>query len=169
MSETMPSGEQDDRFSSPGGAPIVWSAVEQCLTDADVFWLTTVRRDGRPHVTPLVGTWLDKGFYFCTGDDEQKAVNLRDNPNCAVTTGSKSLQGLDVVVEGRARVVRDTDTLERVAGRYRAKYLEPFQFSAGDGAPIGAEGNRAPLYRVEPTRVLAFGKGESFSQTRWRF
>jgi len=29
------------------------------LEKAEVFWLSTVRPDGRPHVTPMVSVWLD--------------------------------------------------------------------------------------------------------------
>jgi len=36
-----------------------------------------------------------------------------------------------------------------------------------DGAFYG-EGGRAEVYEVNPT-AFGFGKGETFSQTRWRF
>jgi general stress protein 26 len=66
-----------------------------------LFWITTVRVDGRSHVTPLVAVWLDEAIYFATGADEQKAVNLRNNQNVILTTGCNDWeQGLDVVVEG---------------------------------------------------------------------
>jgi hypothetical protein len=41
-----------------------------------------------------------------------------------------------------------------------------------DGAfhdPSTETGGTAHVYAVAPTKVLAFGKGEPFSQTRYRF
>jgi hypothetical protein len=32
-----------------------------------MFWLSTVRPGGRPHVTPAAGVWLAGALYFCTG------------------------------------------------------------------------------------------------------
>ena len=72
--------------------------------DAQLFWVTTVRPDGRPHSTPLVAVWLDDALHFCTGPTEQKAHNLVANPHVLLTTGDNGWKGgLDVVVEGPAR------------------------------------------------------------------
>jgi len=48
------------------GCPVRW------LEDAELFWITTVRVDGRPHVTPLVAVWLDDAIHFATGAGEQQ-------------------------------------------------------------------------------------------------
>lgn len=69
-----------------------------------MFWLSTVRHDGRPHVTPLAAIWLDGALHFCAGSQEQKAKNLESNQRCILTTGTSQLRsGLDVVVEGTAK------------------------------------------------------------------
>ena len=34
---------------------------------------------------------------------------------------------------------------------------------------INAEGGEALVFEVRPTLAFGFGKGEQFSQTRWRF
>ncbi|MGE0541728.1 MAG: hypothetical protein AB7R89_16250 [Dehalococcoidia bacterium] len=65
--------------------------------------------------------------------------------------------------------VHDAATLRRVAERFSSKYDPAFQFTAGDGVLRGDEGNIALLYEVAPMTAFGFGKGESFSQTRWRF
>jgi len=36
-----------------------WAAARSQFADASRYWLTTVEADGRPHVTPLFGVWLD--------------------------------------------------------------------------------------------------------------
>jgi hypothetical protein len=81
-----------------------------------------VRPDGRPHVTPLLAAWHDDAMYFCTGPEERRAKNLRQNPQCILTTGQNGLDGLDVVVEGGAVEVGDAAELEQVANAYESKY-----------------------------------------------
>src|ERR1700680_533128 len=102
MADTGPSGELDARFSSAGASPTPWQQARALLSKAQVFWISTVRPDGRPHVTPLLAIWRDDALYFCTGPDERKAKNLQQNPHCILTTGQNGLDGIDVVVEGQA-------------------------------------------------------------------
>ena len=54
-------------FSSPDAVPTEWPQARGRVEDAEVYWLSTVRPDGRPHVTTLLGVWLDGALYFCTG------------------------------------------------------------------------------------------------------
>jgi predicted pyridoxine 5'-phosphate oxidase superfamily flavin-nucleotide-binding protein len=48
---TTPKTELDERFSGPGAQPISWSATREAIERAELFWISTVRADGRPHVT----------------------------------------------------------------------------------------------------------------------
>jgi nitroimidazol reductase NimA-like FMN-containing flavoprotein (pyridoxamine 5'-phosphate oxidase superfamily) len=98
-----PETKLDARFSDPNAVATHWDDTRRALETAELFWITTVRPDGRPHVTPLVAAWLDDALYFCTGPDEQKALNLTRNQHLVLTTGRNDWdQGLDVVVEGTA-------------------------------------------------------------------
>ena len=65
--------ELQPQFSSPGCNPDTVDVSGRRLEQAQMFWLTTVRPDGRPHVTPLVAVWLDDALYFSTGESERKA------------------------------------------------------------------------------------------------
>jgi general stress protein 26 len=178
MSVAEPTAELDGRFSSAGATARPWSEVVDALEQAEMFWLSTVRRDGRPHVTPLPAMWLDGSLHFCTGPGEQKAKNIETNPQCVLTTGTaRYLSGLDVVVEGTAVRVTDESLLRRLAAMWESKLNWPFEVAdggfrertpdtAGDG--LDARGS-AYVFAVAPWKVLAFGKGEPFSQTRYRF
>ena len=42
-------------FSSDDAISTEWGEGRRKLQDAEVYWLSTVRPDGRPHVTPLLG------------------------------------------------------------------------------------------------------------------
>ncbi len=167
MTTSEPAAELDSRFSSPTATPTTWEAARENLARAEIYWLTTVRSDGRPHVTPLVAVWQDGALYFCTGPTEQKANNLAHNAQCILTTGCNAFsEGLDLVVEGEAKQVRDEPLLHRLAAQWKTKYDWPFDVR--DGAFYG-DGGRADVYEVKPAKVLGFGKGDPFSQTRWHF
>ena len=162
-----PTPELDTRFSNPGVAATPWAATISVLESAELYWLTTVRSDGRPHVTPLVGVVQDGAVHFCTGIEEQKARNLERNRHVAVTTGTNSwAAGLDVVVEGSAVRVADDESLQRLADSYEAKYGSVWHWDVGDGMLKG-EGHEAAAFRVEPAKVLAFAK-DPHAQTRYR-
>ena len=177
MTVTSPTAELDDRFSSPGATPRPWPEVVEAIERAEIFWLSTVRQDGRPHVAPLPAMWLDGELHFCTGAEEQKARNLEGNPQVVLTTGGdRFLSGLDIVVEGRAEQVTDEDKLRRLADMWKAKLDWPFEVVDGafrdpGGPEVGDTGAVATalVFGVSPSKVLAFGKGEPFSQTRYRF
>src|SRR5262245_2324027 len=124
----------DTRFSDPSAQPTPWAETAAALQHAELYWLTTVRADGRPHVTPLIGLAVDNTVFFCTGLREQKARNLEHNASVALTTGTNTwAAGLDVVVEGTAVRVTDTEELRRIAGAYEAKYGSAWHFDVGDG------------------------------------
>ena len=138
------------------------------LEAAQISWISTVRADGRPHVTPLVAVWLDGALHFTTGPAEQKAVNLRTNPNVVLTTGCNTWdRGLDVVVEGEARRVIDRATLQRLAAAWGTKWDGSWRFDVTDDGFHHEAGGPALVFAVEPAKVLAFGKG-TFSHTRHR-
>ncbi|TDC91381.1 pyridoxamine 5'-phosphate oxidase family protein [Actinomadura sp. 7K507] len=157
----------DERFSDPDARPVPWATAAEVLESAQLFWITTVRSDGRPHVTPLVGVWLGEELHFTTGREEQKALNLSGNPRVAMITGCNRWdEGLDVVVEGVAeRVTAHTD-LERLAIAWAAKWDGQWQFQAIDGGFTHADGGEALVFAVRASKILAFGKG-TFCQTRY--
>jgi nitroimidazol reductase NimA-like FMN-containing flavoprotein (pyridoxamine 5'-phosphate oxidase superfamily) len=169
-------GEQEPvtelgQFSSPNASATDWERGRRELQDAELYWLSTVRPDGRPHVTPLIGVWRDGALYFCTGPDERKARNLEQNPRCVLTTGRNDLDGLDLVVEGRATTVSDEVERARVADTFESKYGSHFEAPDGTWAGLGdaiREGH-VLLYRVAASKAFGFGKGGVYSQTRWRF
>jgi general stress protein 26 len=160
----------DARFSSPDAKPIPWPEAEGALAAAEIYWLSTVRADGRPHVTPLIGVWHGAALCFSTGAGEQKARNLEHNRNCALTTGSNAIDaGLDLVVEGEAVRVTEDRALHRLADLFEDKYGADWRYEVGDGVfhHSGAEGP-VLVFEVAPATVFGFAKGE-YGQTRWRF
>jgi general stress protein 26 len=163
-----PATTLDERFSDAGAAPTSWDEAQRTLEAAELYWITTVRADGRPHMSPLVAVWLDGALYFSTGAAEQKAVNLRANPHVILTTGCNQWdRGLDVVFEGEAIQATDDMTLRRLADAWRTKWDGRWQFEVRDGC-FHHEAGAALVFSVAPIKVLAFSKG-TFTHTRHRF
>ena len=166
--------------------PTPWAEARARLQKAEkyrTYWLTTIRPDGRPHVMPVIGVWMDATFYFISGPETQKGRNLERNPACVMTVGSRGLPAFDLVVEGRAVRVSDTAMLERVAATYTADLHWPLEVR--EGAVFGPNAPTAgpPPYAVfalTPTTIFGlpglFGMGAPgkrrkppVSPTRWRF
>ena len=175
MTETTtahdPQGEIDPRFSQPEASPTPWAEGRQVLTNAMTYWFSTVRADGRPHVTPISAVWVDEAVHMTTGDGEQKRLNMATNPNVVLTTGNNGFSGLDVVLEAEAVEVTDSARLSAVADAFIDKYGEIFRFDVGgDHLRLPEEPDTiVRCYRLEPRKAFGFAKGEPFSQTRWRF
>jgi nitroimidazol reductase NimA-like FMN-containing flavoprotein (pyridoxamine 5'-phosphate oxidase superfamily) len=173
----MTTGQIDPRYGDASATAPPWDAIERILTNAQLYWIITVRADGRPHAVPLVGVWKDGAFAFCTGTEEQKHRNLESNPRVAVSTGSMGANGWkngkDVVVEGTAERVTDDETLQALADAWFAKYGDDWHFEVRDQEFVelsnsgGGTAGGARVYRVAPSKALAFG--DEHGQTAYRF
>jgi nitroimidazol reductase NimA-like FMN-containing flavoprotein (pyridoxamine 5'-phosphate oxidase superfamily) len=161
----------DPRYSDPKATATSWDETSRALEAAELFWVTTVRADGRPHVTPVVAVWTGEAVCFSVGPEEQKSVNLRANPNVVLTTGRNSWDsGLDVVVEGQAVQVTDDDVLKGIAevftrrwdGRWQWKVRDGYFWHPGGGGPVH-------VFAVHPARAFAHAKGDPFGATTHRF
>jgi nitroimidazol reductase NimA-like FMN-containing flavoprotein (pyridoxamine 5'-phosphate oxidase superfamily) len=174
---SMTAGKIDPRYGNPSASAPPWEDIERLLMNAQLYWIITVRADGRPHAVPLVGVWHDGAFAFCTGSAEQKQRNLDGNPHVAVTTGSTGVNGWDtgkdVVVEGTATRITDSEALQALADAWYAKYGEDWKFDVRDQELVelsdsgGSTGGGAWAYRVTATKVIAFG--DAHGQTTYRF
>jgi general stress protein 26 len=169
MGNQMPITTLDTRYSQDHAEATPWPDAIVLLEQAELFWVSSVRLDGRPHVTPVVGVWVDGALYFGSGPEEQKSKNLGANPHCAVTTGCNTWnEGFDVVVHGDVEILRDRSQLQRVADAFLAKYEGDWAFEVGDDGKFRGPGVTV-VYQLIPTQALGFGKGDPFSHTRWDF
>jgi Pyridoxamine 5'-phosphate oxidase len=137
---------------------ISWSAVAKQLAKARNYWLVTSRRNGRPHVAPVWGLWLDGHLWFSTDPASRKGRDLAANPSCIVHLES----GDDVVIiEGVAeRRAPRSPSLSKVARRYEKKY--GFRLSVGNPSH--------GVYEMRPTKAFAwFERNFPDSATRWLF
>ena len=168
MTANAPVGEVISGYDTPAPS---WDLVEKGLVHGNsTYWLATVRPDGRPHVMPLFGVWVDGAMYFTSNPKALKAKNLAQNPHCVITATSDDL---DIVVEGDAAKVTDEAELQRIAEAYIDKYGWPVTVRDGAfDAPFGAPTAGPPpyeLYEITVETVFGLGTSEPFGSGRFRF
>lgn len=100
-----------------------WSAVEERLEESSNYWMATTRTDGRPHVVPRCGVWMDGLFWYDGATDTVHAQNLAANSACVLhlENGRRA-----VMVEGKSEPA-DPPGLEfggRLAAEFSSKYTE---------------------------------------------
>jgi len=143
-----------------GTGLLPWSWAVERLERSHDYWVATIRPDGRPHVMPVWGIWLDNAVWFSSSRASRKARNLAANPSCTVTTDNASEP---VVIEGTAELLQDLTAIAafviKINDKYHTDYAVDF-FSAPENV----------CFRVHPR--WAFGLTESDftgSPTRWVF
>ncbi len=139
-----------------GSGLLPWSWAEERLAGSRYYWVATAWPDGRPHLTPVWGTWHDGAAWFSCSGRSRKARNLQADPRCVVATDDPVRP---VIVEGTAERRTARADAELFAQQVSAKYDEAVTVDfVLDNAP----------YRVTPTRVFGLDE-EDFtgSPTRW--
>jgi hypothetical protein len=139
-----------------------WSVVERRLVEARHYWLATARPDGRPHLIPRWGVWVDGRFYYDGSPATRHARNLASNPACslALEDGAHA-----VIVEGRSDATRaEPDGLGRRLATAFEKYHdagyapEADAWSGDDGGGLRVLRPRIALawvdYPVDATRFV---------------
>jgi hypothetical protein len=143
-----------------GSGLMPWTEAERRLTVAHDYWCATVRPDGRPHVMPVWGVWLDGQVWFSSGMRSRKARNLVAEPRCTLTTDDARNP---VVVSGDARQVTDPAGIEAFVAAVNAKYGGGVSVEFLDPAVNGT-------FAVAPVTVFAISEDDfSGSPTRWTF
>jgi nitroimidazol reductase NimA-like FMN-containing flavoprotein (pyridoxamine 5'-phosphate oxidase superfamily) len=113
--------------------------------------------------------WHDGDMYFTSNLETRKSRNLAQNPYATITM---RLPGLDLVLEGKATLVSDPDTLEALAAVYR-KGGWPAEVE-GDAltAPYSAPSAGPPpwhLYRLVIDTAFGVATAEPYGASRWDF
>jgi nitroimidazol reductase NimA-like FMN-containing flavoprotein (pyridoxamine 5'-phosphate oxidase superfamily) len=138
-----------------GKGLLPWTWVAKKMKVCRTFWLATIYAgQGRPHVMPVWGVWVDDAFCFSTGRASRKGQNLAANSACTITNDDVEEA---VIVEGLATEVKDSSALERIAMAYKKKYkMDPRSMAE-------------PIFRVDPVRTFGFiEKTFPRSATRWK-
>ena len=144
------------------GGTLDWDWALRRLTASHTYWLSTVRPDGRPHLSPVWGVWLDDGLWFSCSPSSRKARNLAANPSCVMATDDPLEP---VVLEGTAARVTEREDVVRYVDAERVKYADEWNEDV-----YTVEFFEGGTYRVTPVSVIALDEKQfSTSPTRWTF
>lgn len=102
---------------------ISWDEVESRLVASEQYWMATTRNDGRPHVVPRWGVWLDGRLFYDGSPETVHVKNLIRNSACTLhlEDGWRA-----VIVEGRSRPTESPGIKlgTRIAAAMSQKYGE---------------------------------------------
>jgi pyridoxamine 5'-phosphate oxidase-like protein len=136
-------------------APLPWSVVRTELERAQHYWVTTVRPDGRPHVVPVEGLWIDDAWYYSGSKEAVHYRSVAANPQ-AVMHLEEATKAF--IVEGEVLPIDPAPPLAaRLAKVSRQKY---------GYAPDAGE--HAGFLMLSPRRVFAWTAFPK-DATRFRF
>jgi len=114
--------------------------------------LSTVQKDGRPHVAPIWFVWNEGKIIFCTGESSVKGGNMRRNPQVSICVDDESPPYAFVIVQGTAKLYDNHKDLLKwntiLGGRYMGKELAEVY-----GKRNAVEGSL--LVEVTPTKMIS--------------
>jgi hypothetical protein len=85
-----------------------WADVERRLESASAYWLASIRPDGRPHVIPRDGMWLDGALYYGGSPNTVHYRNITRNPHVVAHVGD----GQEVIiVEGEVEIEKPSEEM----------------------------------------------------------
>ncbi len=128
---------------------VSWEDVVRRLSESRIYWMCSVRPDGRPHAVPRWGAYLDGKIYYDGSPQTRHARNLRKNPHVAVHLESGDQA---VILEGTARPagVPAPELAVRLAQALSSKY------AASGYAPEADQWNAGGLFEFIPRQCLAW-------------
>lgn len=133
-----------------------WDVVRAALESAERYWVATAREDGRPHVVPVDGIWLDGLWYYGGSPEAVHQQTVRANPQVVMHLEDAMKA---VIVEGEVRSTKPSKSLaQRLVAASKRKY--------GYAPTVGEYQKGVPT--LVPTRVLAWTTFPK-DATRFRF
>jgi hypothetical protein len=147
--------------TQPGAPVLDWDATIELLANAQVYWVCTVRAQGRPHAVPVWGLWWRNSFVFSAARDSLKVRNLRRLPAVVVHVDS----GQDVaIVDGNGAEVTDRADLGELGPLFTDKY------GRGIGVEYDFVSDAPTMMAVIAVRaevVQSWHAGLGFVATKW--
>jgi nitroimidazol reductase NimA-like FMN-containing flavoprotein (pyridoxamine 5'-phosphate oxidase superfamily) len=128
-----------------------WEFVAERMEAAKNYWIATVNPNGRPHVVPVWGVWLDNTLYFGGSPMTRWARNLRRYPEVTVHLDDSNEA---VILEGT--VTQLTDATSALMTRIDDAYEPKYKMRHGP-----------PIWHLDIRKVIAWKSMDT--TTRWLF
>jgi hypothetical protein len=128
---------------------VPWDYVEKRLTESKNYWLSSTRPDGRPHVVPRWGVFIEGKFFYDGSSETRHARNIMKNPNVSLhlENGDQA-----VILDGFSQPAGkpDTNFAKKLSEAFKKKYTE-FGYS-----PEPTQWDEGGLYVFTPRQCLAW-------------
>ncbi|HET9416691.1 MAG TPA: pyridoxamine 5'-phosphate oxidase family protein [Candidatus Limnocylindria bacterium] len=124
------------------------------LRDDPVVWLSSVQRDGRPHLVPVWFHWDGERIVAFSKPHARKVDNLREEPRVMLAVGTPGPEFEVELIEATAELP-DQPATEMIPEGFGAKYRELLR-RAGLSVQRFAEVYSQPIV-LKPTRFLGYG------------
>lgn len=128
-----------------------WDWVAAQLTEAENYWLCSVRPDGRPHVIPRWAVFVAGKIYYDGSPETRHNRNIQLNPSISVHLESGREA---VMLEGTSRPAKkpSPELGKKLSEAYKKKYKE-FGY-----APEPNSWDEGGLYVFTPRQCIAWSK-----------
>ena len=128
--------------------------TDAALRADPVVWLSSVQRDGRPHLVPVWFHWDGERIVAFSKPHARKVDNLRDDPRVMLAVGTPGPEFEVELIEATAELP-DEDAAAVMPEGFGAKYRELLR-RAGLTVQRFAEVYSQPIV-LRPTRFLGYG------------
>jgi len=130
--------------------------MEEFLSEGHIARISTVRRDGSPHVTPVWFLWEDGEVIIITYRDSVKVKNIRRDNRVAIVVDTAD-PGKGVIIEGEAGI--SGDNVREMTRKISAKYMKAEELDDYVESVL-----KTPMLviRVSPKKIITwdYSKGE---------
>lgn len=125
---------------------------EALFAEPNIAVLVTIRRDGRPHATPVWYLYEDGEFLVTINGDSAKRHHVERDPRVSLVVDRRQVPYFAVTVEGTASIgpAMGPDQRRKIASRYLGE---------ADGAKYATErpGTDNVTLHIRPERFFEFG------------
>ena len=135
------------------GAPAADTA-HRALVDDPVVWLSSVQRDGRPHVVPVWFHWDGEQIVAFSKPNARKVDNLRDQPRVMLAVGTPGPDFEVELIEATAELPASS-AADCMPDGFGAKYRDLLR-RAGLSLQRFSEVYSQPIV-LHPVRFLGYG------------
>jgi len=140
----LPKGYADNPASY-----VTWDWVVEQLTQSENYWLASVRPEGRPHVVPRWGAFIENKLYYDGSPETRHSRNIVTNPHVSLHLEN----GYKVVIMEGNSVPAEKPPLEF------AKQLSEtmtHKYAAQGYSPKPDQWDEGGLYVFTPSQCLAW-------------
>jgi PPOX class probable F420-dependent enzyme len=137
-------------------------STDAALREDAVVWLSSVQRDGRPHLVPVWFHWDGDRIVAFSKPNARKVDNLRDDPRVMLAVGTPGIDFDVELIEATAELPTEPAS-EVIDDGFGAKYRDLLR-RAGLSVQRFAEVYSQPIV-IRPTRFLGYG-GQGWDRGR---